>query len=309
MESSKGTIAGINIGGEGLYYSGSNSNDGFGLWKNGTRSHNNSYIIFHAGGNNANIGDANYRVYQDGSVYSKNLNILGSGALKIYDDDGILQFQFNKDNFTRYNNEDKSHKWIAEGRGYINGVASTHSLWLYDAGQYSIVDGVHGLTLFVVRRYGDEASPSVPYSSFLTHVTIGSSSDNRYLFLNGYQVTTNSSDRRIKKNIVDSKTKALDLIMKIHHVSFDWDKEKTYKEGHIDIGYIAQDLMKIDPNFVIYNKEFDTYQIDTLYVLSTATKAIQEQEERIEKLEEENKELKNTISDLINRIERLEGKK
>ena len=250
------------------------------------------------------LSEGNLRILKNGDMYSKNLNMLGNGALKIFDDDGVLQFQFNKDDFTRYNNVSKTNKWISEGRGYVDGVATTHTLWLYDAQRYTIVDGVHNITLFSVARYGDEASPSIPYSYFFTHVAIGTTTDNRNLFLNGYQITANTSDRRLKKNITDSETKALELIKKIHHVSFDWDKEKAHKEGHINIGYIAQELIKIDPNFVIYNKEFDTYQIDTLYVLSTATKAIQEQEERIEKIENENKELKETISELINRIEK-----
>lgn len=288
-----GTIGGITINNTGLYYSGSSSKDGFGLWKNGVISHNNSYIIFHAGGNNTNIGGANFRVYQNGSVYAKDFNVIGnSNAFKIYDNDGVLQFQFNKDLLVRFNNEEQTHRWIAEGRGLVGGQYVTHSLWLYDAQMYTITDAIHNQNLFVVKRYGDEASPPVPYSHFYTHVTIGNSGDNRNLLVygniynNGYVITPNSSDRRLKDNIVKSDINATDLINKINHVSFDWNKEKSYKEGHINIGYIAQELMKVDSNFVIYNKEFDTYQIDVLYVLSTATKAIQELQQEIEELKE-----------------------
>ena len=293
MEVTKGKIANINISTDGLFYSGSSSNDGFGLWKNGVHSDKGSYIIFHSGGNNSNIGGANFRVYQNGSVYAKDFNVIGdSDAFKIYDNDGVIQFQFNKDRLVRYNNEDKSHKWIEEGRGFVGDAAVTHTLWLYDAQRYTIQDEIHRKVLFVVNRYGDEASPSVPFSHFYTHVTIGTSGDNRNLFVygniynNGYVITPNSSDRRLKDNIVKSDINATDLINKINHVSFDWNKEKSHKEGHINIGYIAQELMKVDSNFVIYNKEFDTYQIDVLYVLSTATKAIQELQQEINELKE-----------------------
>ena len=70
LVSTNGTIGGINISDGGLYYSGTGSGDGFGLWKNGIHAHNNSYIILHAGGNNSNIGGAPFRVYQNGKMYA-----------------------------------------------------------------------------------------------------------------------------------------------------------------------------------------------------------------------------------------------
>lgn len=79
-----GTIGGINISSTGLYYSGSSSTDGFGIWKSGTHSHNGSYIIMHAGGNGSNIGGATFRVYQNGAVIANSLtatNATISGVL------------------------------------------------------------------------------------------------------------------------------------------------------------------------------------------------------------------------------------
>lgn len=111
------------------------------------------------------------------------------------------------------------------------------------------------------------------------------------VYINGNQVSTNSSDERLKMNIMDAIENALNLINAILHRRFDWKKDGK----HISIGYIAQELMKVDPNFVIYNKDYDTYQIDLLYLIATATKAIQEEDEKVEKLKKENEKLKEIV--------------
>lgn len=77
-----GTISGINISDLGLFYSGNDTYDGFGLWKNGAHPHNNSYIVFHAGGNAQNIGGAKCRIYQNGLLEASNINITG-GSINI----------------------------------------------------------------------------------------------------------------------------------------------------------------------------------------------------------------------------------
>ena len=98
-----------------------------------------------------------------------------------------------------------------------------------------------------------------------------------------------SSDRRIKDNIKDCKTSALDIINKIQHKEFD----KKDDGKHYKIGYIAQDMEQIDPNFVIKrpeNKEKnieERYYINELPIIATLTKAIQEQQKQIEELKKE----------------------
>lgn len=116
-------------------------------------------------------------------------------------------------------------------------------------------------------------------------------------------VYTDSSDKNMKKNIRKSSKNALDKIKKIKHREFDW----KMNDSHQEIGYIAQEMKKIDSSFVHYrsfkdkdNKEHEDWQINTLSVLATATKAIQEQQEQIENQN-------NLIQSLIKRIEKLEG--
>lgn len=102
-----------------------------------------------------------------------------------------------------------------------------------------------------------------------------------------------SSDVRIKENIKDSTDSALDIINKIQHKEFD----KKDDGRHYKIGYIAQEMEKIDPNFVIKRPEDkeknieERYYINELPIIATLTKAIQEQQKQIE-------ELKNKISKL-----------
>lgn len=104
-----------------------------------------------------------------------------------------------------------------------------------------------------------------------------------------------TSDKNFKKNIKTTETKALDRIKKIKHREFDWKDNNEHQE----IGYIAQEMQKIDSTFVHHTKfkikdgeEKEDWQINTLSVLATATKAIQEQQETIESLQKQIQELK-----------------
>lgn len=105
-----------------------------------------------------------------------------------------------------------------------------------------------------------------------------------------------SSDRRIKDNIKDCEVKALDIINKIQHKQFD----KKDDGKHYDIGYIAQDMEQIDPNFVIKREKTDTleerYYINELPIVATLSKAIQELQQQIEELKLKIKEMEGKIN-------------
>lgn len=107
-----------------------------------------------------------------------------------------------------------------------------------------------------------------------------------------------SSDRRIKKNIKNSNTCALDIIKKIKHKEFD----KKSDGKHYKIGYIAQDMEKIDPNFVIIRPKTEEteerYYINELPIIATISKALQEQQEIIEKQQKIIEELQIKIQGL-----------
>lgn len=118
----------------------------------------------------------------------------------------------------------------------------------------------------------------------------------------------NSSDMNLKKNIKKSSHVALDKIKKIKHKEFDWKSNNK----HQDIGYIAQEMKEIDESFVHYSKykdqngeEKENWQINTLSVLATVTKAIQEQNKEIEELKKKDKQKDEQINQLQNEINEL----
>lgn len=107
-----------------------------------------------------------------------------------------------------------------------------------------------------------------------------------------------SSDRRIKKNIKNSTTNALDIIKQIKHKQFEMKSDNK----HYDIGYIAQEMEEIDPNFVLKKEKTENsderYYINELPIIATATKAIQEQSKLIEEMQKEIETLKQEIKEL-----------
>lgn len=101
--------------------------------------------------------------------------------------------------------------------------------------------------------------------------------------LEGYSYST--SDERLKENIQETKLNALERIKQLNHVEFDWKLTKEHEE----IGYIAQELEKIDKNYVVKipNPQNDDvkYTVRELAILATTTKAVQELNEKVEKQE------------------------
>jgi hypothetical protein len=116
-----------------------------------------------------------------------------------------------------------------------------------------------------------------------------------------------SSDIRMKSNIEDSDVDALELVNAIKHRSFDMNDE------HYPIGYIAQELEKLDPQLVIkvpQSREVNgvsyftgdyRYQIDPNKVIPYLSKSIQQ-------LSAENAELKRKNEELESRLEAIERK-
>ena len=84
------------------------------------------------------------------------------------------------------------------------------------------------------------------------------------------------SDIRLKENIEDSEVNALELVNRMQVRQFDWKKG-----GHQNIGFVADELEKIDPKLALgggydENGEMDVKQINAPYLLNYAIKAIQE---------------------------------
>ena len=111
------------------------------------------------------------------------------------------------------------------------------------------------------------------------------------------ELAISASDSRLKKNILDTSiNNALNQILQIRHRKFDWKSDNT----HVDIGYIAQELEKINPRMVFKPEDKDgVYTIDTFYMESLITKSIQEM---YSELKSENEQLKKEIKLLKQKI-------
>ena len=96
-----------------------------------------------------------------------------------------------------------------------------------------------------------------------------------------------TSDERLKKDIVTCDYKALDLINDFKFKSFNWKYHEEFgQKPYTEIGLIAQDVEKINKNFVAMAGEYKT--LNQFNLLTYSLKAIQE-------LSTQNKELQQKI--------------
>ena len=121
--------------------------------------------------------------------------------------------------------------------------------------------------------------------------------------VSSYYFTT-TSDERLKENIMDISN-GLDLILKLKGKRYDYktdpkaDKKlNELKKNHA--GFLAQDVVKIIPEAVIYDDSVDIYSIDYTKIIPFITEAIKEQHLVIENLQSEIQELKDNASNTNN---------
>ena len=106
------------------------------------------------------------------------------------------------------------------------------------------------------------------------------------------------SDIRLKENIENSETDALETVNRMKVRQFDW-KERM-GGWHQDIGFVADELEEIDPNLALgggydENGEMDIKQINSQYLLNYAIKAIQELSAKVDEQEKRIKELERRL--------------
>lgn len=118
-------------------------------------------------------------------------------------------------------------------------------------------------------------------------------------FSTDYLYTTSQvSDIRLKENIENSETDALETINQMKVRQFDW-KERM-GGWHQNIGFVADELEEIDPNLALgggydENGEMDIKQINSPYLLNYAIKAIQELSAKVDEQEKHIKELERRL--------------
>lgn len=121
----------------------------------------------------------------------------------------------------------------------------------------------------------------------------GSSYKTHYIYSN-----LDTSDIRLKENIENSETDALETVNRMKVRQFDW-KERM-GGWHQDIGFVADELEEIDPNLALgggydENGEMDIKQINSPYLLNYAIKAIQELSAKVDEQEKRIKELERRL--------------
>lgn len=121
----------------------------------------------------------------------------------------------------------------------------------------------------------------------------GSGFNTDYLY-----TTSQVSDIRLKENIKNSETGALETVNRMKVRQFDW-KERM-GGWHQNIGFVADELEEIDPNLALgggydENGEMDIKQINSPYLLNYAIKAIQELSAKVDEQEKRIKELERRL--------------
>lgn len=129
-------------------------------------------------------------------------------------------------------------------------------------------------------------------------------------------VTVSTSDIRLKENIKPTQVVALDLINKIQMYEFDWKDDNR----HQSLGFIADYLEEIDPNFVFgggydENGNINYKGVDDFYLDGYLVKAVQELSEEnynlksiVHNQQDEINELKDEISNMKLKFKELENK-
>lgn len=260
-------------------------------YQSGLDTRNNTYMLY-AGvditdGQTHDLSEANAYITKNGRVYAKWFEVNGeSGSFYVRYDSGRNAMILDRYGMSYYLDNDSNNQWAYFGIGLINNIAECQALFIRDAKYFSIIDSLHnnGIKLVDVYRIGNNGEQSEV--DFYCNA-----------YINGAAIQTATSDERMKENIEKSDLNALDIIKDIDFYKFDWKKDSG-KEGHIDVGFIAQRLEKQYNKLVIHSisREKELYEIDLLNTVALTMKGVQELNKKIKDLENENKELKKRLS-------------
>lgn len=177
---------------------------------------------------------------------------------------------------------------------------------------YADIKGI-GYIKFNRGKHGGEDYASIGFWES-KNVALGFGGDNNDIYYE-YNNTTyslwkvvknQSSDRKLKENIIDTPHNAMDTISQLRFREYDWKKGKFYAK-HTNIGLIAQEVEEVDESFVY--EDGDILKLDALRLANLALKGIQELSEENKELSEENKKLKEEISEIKKIIEEMRNEK
>lgn len=270
FEAIGGKIAGISIDSNGLFYSGSNSNDGFGLWKNNVHWDGSGYIIFHAGGNSANIGGSPFRIYQNGRFVASSgsvggWNLLGNG---IYGSSSAKAGLYTNGN-------------IIMGGDYgmikfdTNPVRITTASQLLISDRYSESSMASGYDTISIRAFSGQVHINSNYAVYANTVLLAS-----------------GSSKKMKKNIKKLSQQDVDKIYnELKELPrYKYDYKEKYSGQKNNIGFIIEDFENKNLGKILHvnkgeEKNTKYYSHDDLTLVNSIV--IQELMKKIDKQQEE----------------------
>jgi hypothetical protein len=107
-----------------------------------------------------------------------------------------------------------------------------------------------------------------------------------------------TSDKRLKENFSDIET-PLEKLLQVKGLKYDFidqqndgllsetEKQKQAKMRKGRLGFVAQDLEKLVPEAVLYDKDVDKYYLDYNAIIPVIVEAMKEQQSQIETLQNE----------------------
>jgi hypothetical protein len=131
------------------------------------------------------------------------------------------------------------------------------------------------------------------------------------LYVNGYAYSTGgwmASDARFKKDVrqIDS---ALDKVIDLHGVSFEWDSsgnpDKQFPQGR-HYGVIAQEVEQVVPEVVMEGAQGEK-AVSYTELVPILIEAVKELNTQNHDLQTDNAELRDRVGDLTARLERMEA--
>lgn len=161
------------------------------------------------------------------------------------------------------------------------------------------VSAVGSQVAYLSSGKGTPAGSTATYRRLGVCAQWGGTSSAAASFATDYLYTgTQVSDIRLKDNIKNSTTTALETVNRMKVRQFDW-KERM-GGWHQNIGFVADELEEIDPNLALgggydENGEMDVKQINSPYLLNYAIKAIQELSAKVDEQEKHIKELERRL--------------
>ncbi|OFX82273.1 MAG: hypothetical protein A2W99_09455 [Bacteroidetes bacterium GWF2_33_16] len=110
----------------------------------------------------------------------------------------------------------------------------------------------------------------------------------------GNQAWASDSDGRLKKNI-ETIDGALDKVLKLRGVTFDWNDPSSSEK---QIGFIAQEVIGVLPEVVVGNEQTN-YSIQYAPVTSLLVEALKEEHKKVQDLEKQVIHLQNQLNEVM----------